>query len=137
MRISPVDRGVAIDRGRSAVAQRLIYTTIGLVAMAAVNDAPIEVQRANFLATVFAVFGFCCLLLGGAGVLADSINFAFGYNVIIGLFWLVGAGYTHWKPEATDRGTEPAPRTWFEFAGVVASVMIVCVVFVLFGVAFL
>ena len=110
---------------------------IELVAMAAANDAPIKVQRADFLATVFAVFGFCFLLVGGAVIFTDGINLASGYNAIIGLFWIIGAGYTHQRPEATDRGTELAPRTWFEFVGVIATVMIACVVLVLIGLTFL
>lgn len=99
--------------------------------MATADSVPIRIQRADFLATVYAVFGSLVLLLSGWMVLdGGGGDLTIWSNTAMGIFWLGAAGYSYLRPEMTDKGTEPAPLLWFKFAGVVVAVLTVGVCFV-------
>ena len=99
--------------------------------MATADAAPVNIQRADFMAIVDAVFGCLVLLLSGWMVFEGSADIVLLINTVMGVFWLSMAGYSYLKPEQMDRGTEPAPALWFKIVGAVVVALILGIVLML------
>jgi len=97
--------------------------------MGAAEDAPIEIRRADFLALAWAVLGvFYFAVATFSLVSGDPFDVPNVLNVVVSLLWLAMAGYMHYKPDQMDDGTDPAPRTWFEVAGLVITLGVLTII---------
>ena len=76
------------------------------------------------LASVQAILGVIFLLGVVWGILIEGNQLTIGYNLLMGLFWVVAAGYTYRNPDAYTRGREPASRLWLALAGAFICMMI-------------
>ena len=85
--------------------------------MTTTTDTHIRVPRADLLASVQGILGVIFLLGVGWGVLIEGNQLTIGYNLLMGLFWVVAAGYTYRNPDAYTRGREPASRVMVALAG--------------------
>jgi hypothetical protein len=98
------------------------------------GSVPFEIQRADFLALCYVLVGMVFLspealsLIGGGSVAL--------LNAGIATLWFTMAGWLHYNPDRMDKGTDLAPRTWFEVAGLVIALGILAIVieFLLFSV---
>ena len=96
--------------------------------MATAENPPLDLRRADFLALMNAIVGCGFLLVSGWMFLSDGVSTSVIAEALAGLLMLVGATYTHLRPGATTRGTQPAPRTWYELAGVITASLLLLVV---------
>jgi len=97
--------------------------------MSNAEGVPFEIQRANFFAVAWAASGLLFVGLAGAP-LVDSGSFGIPYapNAAAGLETFAIAGYYHFRPDSMDNGSDPAPRTWFEVAGLVIALGIFAII---------
>ena len=93
------------------------------------ESAPVRIDRAEFLAVTQAGLAVYFLTLAGWSLVSGDPSPAIGGLLAAGAIAAVTAGYAYYRPDSVDRGTEPAPRRWFEVAGVVAAALVLAFVF--------
>lgn len=94
--------------------------------MSTAEDAPIEVRRADFFATFCVLMGATYLGVQGFSFLDDG-----SFDLLLaalGFVWFGAAGYYHLRPDSMSMGSEPAPRTWFEIAGILITLAVLAIV---------
>lgn len=97
--------------------------------MSTAEDTPFEIRRADFFAVVYTALGLLFAGLAGASLLGDgSFTVPNVANAAAGLLFFAIAGYYHLRPDSMDNGTDPAPRTWFEVAGLLIALGILAIV---------
>ncbi|MDS0293545.1 hypothetical protein [Halogeometricum luteum] len=96
--------------------------------MESTESAPVRIARADFLALTQAVPALYFLALSGWGLLSAGLSVEvagwFGAAVVSGAF----GALLYVRPDSVDRGSDRAPRRWFEVAGVVAGGLLLSVV---------
>ena len=95
--------------------------------MATAKNPPLDLRRADFLALINAIVGCGFLFVSAWMFLSNGISISVVAEALAGLLMILGATYTHLKPEATTHGTQLAPRTWYELTGVIVASLLLLI----------